>query len=222
MNCQHQLCWYELIPLISFLGLRGRCKVCKSKISKIYPAVELTTALTFAGLFFKFQDVFFSNLGSFLITYAFYAVLFSLLIVIAFYDLRHKIIPDRMSLLLGLLSFIGLFLFNSNGFYPHMPSLTDFASGLVIALPFFLFWLLSKGTWMGLGDAKLAVGLGWLLGLSRVLSGVVLSFWMGAAFGIILIFGTRQYGMKSEIPFAPFLVFGSIVAFLFELHIFPI
>lgn len=74
---------------------------------------------------------------------------------------------------------------------------------------------------MGLGDAKLALGLGWLLGLSQALSGVVLAFWSGAVIGLVLIAFTKKYGMKSEIPFAPFLVLGATIAFLFELHLFP-
>ncbi len=74
---------------------------------------------------------------------------------------------------------------------------------------------------MGLGDAKLALGLGWLLGFSRILSGVVVAFWSGAIIGFLLIVFSKKYGIKSEIPFAPFLVFGVLVAFLFELHLFP-
>jgi leader peptidase (prepilin peptidase)/N-methyltransferase len=96
----------------------------------------------------------------------------------------------------------------------------EFLSGLLIAAPFALFWLVSSGKWMGLGDAKLAVGLGWLLGLSRSLSGVVVAFWIGAIFGLSLVIFSKKHGMKSEIPFAPYLVLGALLAFLFELHLF--
>ena len=220
MSCQNKLVWYELIPILSFLGLKGRCRNCKTKISIQYPLVELVTGLIFAALFLKFQDVFFFNTLIFSFTYAYYAVVFSLLIVIAVYDLRHKIVPDALSFILGVLGFVGLFFFNSYGFYPHMPSILEFLSGLLIALPFLLFWLVSSGTWMGLGDAKLAIGLGWLLGLSRALSGVVVAFWIGALFGLSLVIFSKKHGMKSEIPFAPYLVLGTLLAFLFELHLF--
>jgi len=120
------------------------------------------------------------------------------------------------------LAFVGLFFFSSFGFNLHIPSILELLSGLLIALPFALVWLVSKGTWMGLGDAKLAIGLGYLLGLSRALSGVVLAFWSGAIIGLILIAISKKHSMKSEIPFAPFLVLGAILAFLFELHLFPI
>ena len=220
MSCQNKLRWYELIPLISFFVLKGRCRTCKTKISTIYPLVELIAGLIFAALFLKFQDLFFLNTLIFSFTYAYYVAVFSLLVVIAVYDLRHKIIPDALSFVLGILGFIGLFFFNSYGFYPHVPSILEFLSGILIALPLYLFWLVSSGTWMGLWDAKLAIGLGWLLGLSRALSGMVVAFWIGAIVGLSLVLFTKRHGMKSEIPFAPYLILGALLVFLFELRLF--
>jgi len=220
MTCGHKLSWYELVPLFSFLFLLGRCKNCKIKISAQYPIVEFIVGLIFALLFVKFQDIFFLDTILFSFTYAYYALMFSLLVIIATYDIKHKIIPDILSIVFGVLAFIGLFLFSNYSFYLHFPSVLEFLSGLIIAIPFALFWLVSKGTWMGLGDAKLAVGLGWMLGLSGVLSGAVISFWIGAIMGLLLIIFKKNYGMKTEIPFAPYLVLGSFLAFIFELHLF--
>lgn len=121
-----------------------------------------------------------------------------------------------------MLAFIGLFLFSSHGFYPHLPSLFELLAGLFLSVPFALIWLLSGGTWMGLGDAKLAVGLGFLLGPAKILSGAVLSFWSGAVIGILLMIMSKKHGMKSEIPFAPFLVLGTMLAFFFEFYLFPV
>ena len=221
MACQKKLNWYELFPIFSYLALGGRCKGCKTKISIQYPMVELISGLFFVGLFLKFQNLFFLNTLSFSITYAYYATIFSLLLVIAVYDLKHKIIPDTLSLILGVLAFLGLFFFNSFGFYPHFPVLIELLSGVFISLPFALMWLISKGTWMGLGDAKIAISLGWVLGISMALSGIVIAFWVGALVGIFLMIFSKKYGMKSEIPFAPFLVLSSIFAFLLTLHLFP-
>ncbi|MFA6274117.1 MAG: prepilin peptidase [Candidatus Paceibacterota bacterium] len=222
MTCEKKLPWYELIPLFSYLGLRGRCSGCKSKISKQYFWVELTTGIIFAGLILKFQDIFYADTLVFATTMAFYATMFSLLLVIAVYDLKHKIIPDILSFVFGALAFLGLFFFDSFGFNLHIPSIFELLSGLVIAAPFALIWLVSKGKWMGLGDAKLALGLGWLLGMSRILSGAVLAFWIGAVIGILLIIFSKKHSAKSEIPFAPFLALGAVLAFLFELHLFPL
>lgn len=222
MTCQNQLSWYELIPVFSFLGLKGRCKNCKSKISIQYPIVELMAGLVFAGIFLKFQDIFYINTLVFSISYAYYAVMFSVLLVISVYDFRHKIIPDTLSLLVGIVSFFSLFFFSDYLFFPHFPTLLEFLAGIFLALPFAFLWLVSKGTWMGLGDAKLALGLGWLLGATHLLSGAVVAFWLGAIVGLILIIFSKKYKIKSEIPFAPFLVLGMFIAFLFELQLFPI
>jgi|SRR3989339_182657 len=224
MSCQNKLTWYELIPVFSFLGLRGRCKNCRNKISLQYPLVELMSGFIFALLFLKLQDIFFLNTFDFSFTYAFYAFIFSLLIVIAVYDLKHKIIPDILSLVLGLLALAGLFFLQTDGslsFSPHLPTLLEFFSGPIIAVPFVFFWLVSSGRWMGLGDAKLAISLGWLLGLVGALSATVFAFWIGSVAGLsLVIFSHKKHGMKSEIPFAPFLVLGTLLVFLFDLYLF--
>jgi leader peptidase (prepilin peptidase)/N-methyltransferase len=222
MTCQKQLSWYELFPVFSFIFLKGRCKGCRTRISMQYPIVELITGIIFSLLFLKFQNVFFFDTMGFNISYAYYAVIFSILLVIAVYDIKHKIIPDTLSLILGVLSFIGLFLFIDYNFSPHIPTFLEILSGFFIATPFALMWLLSRGKWMGFGDAKLAISFGWLLGLSFAISALVIAFWAGALIGIVLIAFSKKHGMKSEIPFAPFLVFGVIFTFLFGLQLLPI
>lgn len=232
MSCKNCLSWYELIPVFSFLGLQGRCRKCKTKISIQYPLVELITGLIFATLLFKFQNLLLVDVAMFGIIYAYYAIMFSILMVIVVYDLRHKIIPDILSLVFGTLAFLGLFIFSANNFSGftyaslHIPTFLELLSGLIIATPFYLLWLVSGGRWMGLGDAKLALGLGWFLGLSSALSALVLSFWAGTIVGIGLILLSKiynlGYGMKSEIPFAPYLAFGTLAAFIFELNLFNI
>ncbi len=220
MSCQNQLKWHELVPLFSYLFLKGRCSSCKTKISAQYFWVELATGLIYGSLFLKFADIFYGNTLIFAFTYAFYVTVFSLLMVITVYDIKHKIIPDALAVTLGIMAFVGLFLFSGHLFYPHIPSIGEFLSGFLISIPFALLWLLSGGRLIGLGDAKLAVGLGWLLGISRMLSGTVVAFWAGAIIGVALLIFSKKHGMKSEIPFAPFLILGSFIAFLLELHIF--
>ncbi len=230
MSCFKTLLWYELIPLFSFLGLRGRCRSCKTRISVQYPLVELFTGIIFALLFLKFQNILYFSFFSFTFIYVYYAMIFSILIVITVYDLRHKIIPDMLSFIFGALAFIGLFLFSNNvltdqtGIYLHMPSVLELFSGILVAFPFAFFWFISSGRWMGFGDAKLAVGIGYLLGIAGAFSGLVIAFYSGAIVGLCLIIFSKIYGghykLKSEIPFAPFLVLGTILAFLFEINFF--
>lgn len=225
MSCKHQLSWYELIPLFSFLALKGRCLKCKTKISIQYPLVEFTTGLIFLSIFLKFTSLGMQDISLFSIIFAYYATLFSLLLVIAVYDLKHKIIPDSLSFIFGVLAFAGLFFFRDYNFYLHLPSILEISSGIFTAFPFAFFWVISSGRWMGLGDAKLALGIGWLLGLASGLSALVVAFWSGAIIGIILIILSKnskmkKMGMKSEIPFAPFLVLGTFAVFLYGLNLF--
>lgn len=221
MSCQYKLHWYELIPIFSFLFLKGRCKNCQTKISVQYLLVEFVTGLIFSFLFLKFQNIFLTSLLTFGFVYLYYAIMFSLLIIIAVYDLRHKIIPDILSFVFILLAFVGIFFFRTF-------SIWELLSGVFIALPFYLLWLISRGTWMGLGDAKLALGLGYFLGFPLIFSAVVLSFWIGAIVGLFIIIlskifkGYGNYGMKSEIPFAPYLVLGTLLAFFFNFSLFPL
>lgn len=226
MSCQNKLTWYELVPVFSFLSLRGRCRKCKTKISWQYPLVEFITGLVFALLFWKLKDIFFSDTSTFIFNYAYYATVFSLLVVIAIYDFKHKIIPDVLSFVLGVLAFLGLFFIQADGFLglpPHLPTLLEFFSGPIVAAPFAFFWLVSSGRWMGLGDAKLALGLGWLLGLPLALSGLVFAFWIGAFVGLsLVVFSGKKHNMKSEIPFAPYLVLGIMLVFFFGFNLFGI
>ena len=125
MTCENKLCWYELIPLISFFALKGRCKNCKAKISIQYPIVEFISGLMFAGIFLKFQDVFYLNTVAFSISYAYYVMMFSVLLIVAVYDYKHRIIPDMLAIIFGVLAFVGLFFFKDYVFYPHIPTVLE-------------------------------------------------------------------------------------------------
>lgn len=222
MSCQETLKWHELIPLFSFLALRGRCRTCSTRISWQYPLVEFTTGVVFMLLFYKLSGFLFVDNLAFVFTYAYYAVLFSILIAISVYDIKHQIIPDTLSFTFGLLAFIGMFLFTPLGIDPHLPNYSDFFAGLVISVPFALLWLVSRGRWIGLGDSKLAVGLGFMLGMSSVLSATVIGFWIGSVVGIFLIGMKRLSGLKSEVPLGPFLALGAFLVFIFNWQIFQL
>ncbi len=219
MSCKSKLAWYDMVPVFSYVFLAGRCRSCKSRISFQYPIVEFMTGIIFALIFWKLHYLVFFDSLSFAFTYAYYVVMFSLLLVVSVYDIKHKIIPDSFALVIALMAFGGMFLFSDMGLDPTVPPIKELFSGLLLALPFALIWLLSKGAWMGLGDAKLIVGLGYLLGLTRGLSAIIISFWIGALVGVLLLLLSKK-GMKSELPFAPFLVLGSFLAFVFNLNIF--
>lgn len=224
MTCSHKLSWYELIPLVSYLFQSGKCRKCKSSISKQYFIVELITGLMFVLISLHFLQALFisSYLYVFLVTI--FVFIFSLLIVISVYDIRHKIIPDKLVYVFIAVSFLLIFV-NYQTAYPLFtwPSLMSILSGPLFAAPFAFLWLVSKGKWMGLGDAKLMLGLGFILGPSLGLPSIILSFWIGAIVSLfIMLFSNKKIGMKTEIPFAPFLIVGAFITFIFSIDLFSL
>lgn len=231
MTCSKNLRWYELIPVFSFLIQSGKCRRCASSISHQYPLVEFGTGFIFALIAYHFLPILSISYWSFIFLLILYAFIFSLLVVISVYDIRHKIIPDKLVYLYAIVSFFSIFLSYESGFLSlSWPSLISVLSGPIFALPFAFLWIVSKGKWMGLGDAKLILGIGWMLGPVVALSSIIISFWMGAIFGLFFIFFSRnisdskmmKIGMKTEIPFAPFLIIGTIISFFFNLDIFSL
>ncbi len=211
-RCSKKLHWYELVPVFSFLGLRGRCSSCKESISFQYPLVELLTGIVFVLLYtVKVLNNNFSDLG--VISFVFSCFIASLLIIIFAYDFRHKIIPTRIVYLFILFSFLSIFFrsFLSEDF----PFLQYLLSGFLLAAPFFLISVISKGKAMGFADFKLALGIGFLSSISQSISVFVLSFWIGAVCGCILIAFNRSYGMKSQVPFAPFMIIAFALVSIF-------
>lgn len=229
-SCGKILIPLELIPVISFLFLRGRCASCGSPISLQYPIVEVVTGVVFALLYSLFSQGIF-NTFYFLV----YLAIFCTLIVVVIYDLKHKIIPDRPALIFGVLALtVALGRFSSGEYGSDNLRYLDLAIGPLWFLPFYAIWKLSGGRWMGLGDGKLAIGIGWLLGFAESLSAVALSFWIGALWaGLIFLLqklirkpslreGRLRLTMKSEVPLAPFLVAGTIIVFFTHLDVFSL
>ncbi|MEI7463154.1 MAG: hypothetical protein WCK03_02025, partial [Candidatus Taylorbacteria bacterium] len=107
--------------------------------------------------------------------------------------------------------------------YIHVPSISAFIAGPLLALPFALLWLISKGTWMGLGDAKLVLGIGWFTGIGMGINAVILSFWIAAFVSIIWLFITYgRFKAKTEIPFGPYLILGMYLVLIFKIQIIDI
>lgn len=224
MTCNKHLRWYELIPVLSFLIQSGKCRRCASKISHQYPLVEVISGIVFALIAYKFMPILYFSSNIYLFFIVSYMFIFSLLIVISVYDLRHKIIPDKLVFIFIVVSLISTFI-NPLPFGSLfvMPSTSALLAGPVLALPFALLWLFSKGRLMGLGDGKLVLGIGWLLGLYAGIAMVILSFWIGTIISLTAMFLSRnKLNMKSEIPFAPFLIVSALIVFIFNLDIFSL
>jgi leader peptidase (prepilin peptidase)/N-methyltransferase len=224
MNCNRNLRWYELIPILSFLIQSGQCRRCASKISHQYPIVEFITGIVFLLVSFKFLPILYVSYGAYLLLTSLFVFLFSLLIVISVYDLHHKIIPDKLVYLFIVVSFFSLFINPSFGTRLFiLPNYSALIAGPLFAIPFVSLWFFSKGRLMGLGDGKLILGIGWMLGLLQGIFAIILSFWIGTAVSVFLmVLYKNKINMKTEIPFAPFLIISTLVTFIFNLNIFSL
>jgi prepilin signal peptidase PulO-like enzyme (type II secretory pathway) len=216
--------WYELIPVLSYVFQLGKCRRCAEKISHQYPLVEVATGLIFALIAYHFLPALSFNPLSYLLLVVFFVFIFSVLIVISVYDIHHKIIPDKLVYIFTFFSFLSIFINHTGlGSLFVLPSISYIIAGPILAFPFAFLWLVSKGKWMGLGDAKLMLGIGWMLGPILALSATILAFWLGAIVGVfMIIISKKKMGMKSEIPFAPFLIIGALLAFFLNLDIFSL
>jgi leader peptidase (prepilin peptidase)/N-methyltransferase len=226
-SCGKKLSWYELIPIFSFLIQKGRCRHCGSKISLQYPIVEALTGLIFLLVFWRIWGSGFGIFGQLI----YYWVIFALFIIISIYDIRHQIIPNGLVyflIFLSLFSFVWDFgnwnLFGNWKLIIENSALIErILSGIAFFGLFGLLWFVSHGRWMGLGDAKMALAIGWLLGSVNGFIAILASFWIGAIFGVfLLLFAPKKFKMKSRIPFGPFLGLGALVAFLFGNNILQI
>lgn len=193
VKCGHILAWYELVPIISFVAQRGRCRACKSTISFQYPLVELATGSLFVlALYYNLPLLYTLTMSS-------------LLLVIFVYDLKHYIIPDKIIypaiLVSGILGW---------QYATHNILYTIYAA--VGACAFFAaIFFVSRGKWLGFGDVKLAFFMGLFLGWPAILPAVFLAFLLGGIIGIALILA-RKKTMKSQVPFGPFLVAGTLIS----------
>lgn len=200
LTCGKNLTWVELVPLLSFILQGGECKKCKSKISWQYPLVELLAGIVFVLIIWMFPPI----SVALAIETLYYLIITSILLVICVYDMRHKVIPDALSYIFATLALAHLVFIDT-------PTVSAVLAGPLLALPFAFFWLVSRGTWMGLGDAKLTLGIGWALGFTAGLSALVLAVWIGAGVSVLYLFALGKLKRRYEVPFGPYLILGMYI-----------
>jgi leader peptidase (prepilin peptidase)/N-methyltransferase len=209
-TCGHVLSLLDLVPVFSYLFLRGRCRYCSARISVQNPLVEVSAAILSALAWAAHPEP---------LTYTFWFFVWATLLFVVVYDLRHTIIPWRCSILLALLALVSLFIdFHTMSLV--MPSYWALLAGPLLASPLFLLSLISGGRWMGWGDSGLELALGWFLGLSAGATALMCAFWSGALLGLTLIVLKKGLRMNSELPFAPFLVLGMFLVYFFHVDFF--
>lgn len=227
-NCKKTLKWYDLIPLLSFIMLKGKCRYCKTSLSFYYPIVEFTTGTIFVVVtlfvlssfefsIFNFQFLINSQLLNFqlLMSLIYYLFIVSSLIVIFFADLKYGIIPDKIIFPSIIVSLIYLFFIHNSLFLIHL------WSALGAFLFFLLLFLVTQGRGMGFGDAKFAFLMGLVLGFPNIIIALYVAFLTGAIIGCILIVWRKKRIFGTIIPFGPFLAAGTLISiflgnFLFQ------
>jgi leader peptidase (prepilin peptidase) / N-methyltransferase len=213
-KCKHHLQTLDLIPLLSYLIYRGKCRYCHKKISIEYPLLELATGFIFVLnyylLFSPSSDLFlnFPTINA-ILTYYIYSCLITLaLFAISFCDLKAKEIPNSLLYTWIIICFAGPLILTN-----HSP----LSIGLALSVCLLLFggqWLLSKGRWIGSGDIYFAIGMSFLLGLEKTVIAILITYILGSLISIILLL-TKIAKRKDTIAFIPFLAFGTLISFYF-------
>ena len=195
MSCGHELKWFELIPVISWLLQKGKCRACGVKLSAQYPVVEALNGIMWllTGILFR---------GDWL-TVALYCVLWSMLMVLSVIDWRTFIIPNGINLVIFLLGVVRL--------VTDLQSWSLYLIGMVsVALVFFLLHLVTGGQGLGMGDVKLVAGAGLLLGWPKMLLAVLI----GSLGGALIHMARMKRGADRKLAFGPYLAAGIWLAAL--------
>lgn len=210
--CRHTLQVRDLIPLISWLSLKGRCRYCSHPIGGQSPLLEVITAglLAVSWLAWPYQ----LSQANHLAVFALWVALLTLLLALAVYDLRWLLLPNRLVYSLAIVSLI--FIAARGAVYmPNVPAylIASFLGGISLGGLFWLLYQLSSGKWIGGGDVRLGFIMGGLLGWQQAFLALTLAAYLGTLVILILLVLGR-YHRKLKLPFGPLLIFGLYVAFL--------
>lgn len=199
-NCEHRLQWYELIPVFSYIFLKGKCKNCKEKISIQYPLIELTNAVLYVLVFLKYQ---------YSLDTIKFMVLVSFLIVIGVIDLKTKFVYNSTMILMGIVAVI--FLITDYAKLKSFP-MDNILGGILGLVIIGLIVFITRG--MGEGDIEIAAISGLFLGLKGEVFMLFFAVILGGIVGAIILIVKRKSG-KTEMPFGPFLATAAITAIFY-------
>ena len=212
--CKKKLLKRDLIPILSFLLLKGKCRFCQRRISFIYPSVEFICGLFTPLVFVKTYPNFISFLLWFLI--------FSTLTVLSFVDLKFLCVPDQLLNFFFLLSLILVFFQNpsSHYFWNILPQfkikiLNHFLGAIIFGLPLWVFSRKTKEKLLGFGDVKAITASGFLFGWPKAILVFNLSFLLGGIGALISMLFFKK-NLHSKLPFLPFLALGIFLTFFLE------
>lgn len=204
-TCKTKIRFFDLIPIVSFVFLKAKCRSCKSLISFQYPLVEFAMAMLFVIMYVK------QTLGlvpvSFLLLIRDW-IFVSFLVVIFVYDLKYMYILDRFTIPAMIIAII------LNVWLGQMFFATYLFGAIIIGGFFLLQYVISKGTWVGGGDIRLGILMGLMIGLTQGIVALFLAYIFGAIIGLILLL-LKKVDRKTEIPFGTFLTVSTVIVLFF-------
>lgn len=209
-SCSKKLQIPDLIPIFSYLFLKGQCRYCRAKISIRNPAIEIISGLFFILIYFYYAQYLMQ--AYFLPQFVYQIIILSILTVIFFIDLKESIIPDSLVFIMVFVTVVFRLIYLPSGLS------ADIVCGIIFSFFFLFLVIITRGRGMGLGDVKFALFMGLYLGFPRILVAFYIAFLTGAAISLILVL-RKQKTFKSSIPFGPFLVFASIISQFYGLTI---
>ena len=197
-HCHHTLEWYDLIPILSFIMLSGRCRYCHTSISPYYPFVEIVTGLSTFLLWLALSP---HGIREYLFTIL--VVLFAYAVLLmALQDHASMNVSDELFIAAAIIALLALFV------TPH--TLSDTILGLLVAAPFLIMVSLSHETWMGWGDVFIAAPAGLVLGFPLAWVWLYVAFIVGALWGIVLILSGKKK-RRDPVAFVPILYVSFII-----------
>ena len=203
-SCRNKIKWYDNIPLLSFIFLKGKCRSCNNKISSQYFLVELISAISFLLIYFLYGLT---------ITTLLLIILSIFFIIIFFIDLKHYIIPNELTFPLMLIGFIKSFDPNLNQtIFPNYINslLGGFFGYAIIWLIIFFYKKVRNKEGMGLGDAKLMAVVGFWFGWLSI----PFTIFISSAVALVLVIPSlikKTRNMSAQIPFGPYIIIGCII-----------
>jgi len=197
--CNRPLAWYENVPIVSWLALRGRCRTCGAAVSVMYPLVELVTAVVFVG------SVLVYGVTLLMVVRMVFACA---LIVLFAIDLRHRILPNVITLP-GIVAGFAASLFLPPGWVSSLIGLL--AGGGVLFAIAEVYYRTRGREGLGMGDVKMLAMIGAFLGWPHMLLSLIIASLSGSVIGVALIVSGRG-GMQAALPFGTFLALGALVA----------
>lgn len=207
-HCSHTLAWYDLIPLISWIWLRGRCRYCSKTISLQNPISEILMATAF-GLSWAYWPVNLVSVSDWTL-FGLWLAMVAVLVGLMLYDINWMILPDKLIITLGILVATSLIiiLVNSDS---QIDVLKDSLFGIVFGGGIFYgLFQISKGKWIGGGDVKLGFVMGAYVGALGAVIALLIGFYSAAIY-IVPLMAVKKLNRKSKVPFGPFLILGFFV-----------